>query len=118
MALQRLRDVRLRVPKIKGLAFFKTPAVGLDIGRAVIKAVQVSRSPRSFALQHVGYRKLPAGAVSDGEVAYHALLSYEIKEFWASHSFKAKAVYLGVASQTPTRSQQTRCPWLERGGAG
>jgi hypothetical protein len=56
--------------------------------------------------------------VSDGEVAYHALLSYEIKEFWASHSFKAKAVYLGVASQTPTRSQQTRCPWLERGGAG
>ena len=118
MALQRLRGMQLRMPNIKAPAFFKTPAVGLDIDRGAIKAVQVSRSPRSFALQHVGYRKLPAGAVSDGEVAYHALLSYEIKEFWASHSFKAKAVYLGVASQTPTRSQQTRCPWLERGGAG
>ena len=27
-----------------------------------------SRSPRSFALQHVGYRKLPADALFDGEV--------------------------------------------------
>src|SRR5919112_1615587 len=79
MALQRLRGMQLRMPKIK--------------------AVQVSRSPQTFALQHVGYRKLPAGAVSDGEVVDHDLLSYEIKEFWASHSFKGKAVYLGVANQ-------------------
>ena len=45
MALQRLRDVRLRVPKIKGPAFFKTPAVGLDIGRAAIKAVLQGEAP-------------------------------------------------------------------------
>ncbi len=65
MALRSLRYVRLRVPNIQGPAFFKTPAVGLDIDRAAIKAVQGSRGPWSFALQHVGYRKLPAGAVSD-----------------------------------------------------
>jgi type IV pilus assembly protein PilM len=99
MALQRLRGVQLRVPNIKAPSFFKTPAVGLDIDRGAIKAVQVSRSSGSFALQHVGYRRLPPGAVSDGEVADHDLLSYEIKEFWASHSFKGKAVYLGVANQ-------------------
>ena len=99
MALQRLRGVQLSVPNIKAPAFFKMPAVGLDIDRGAIKAVQVSRSPQTFALQHVGYRKLPAGAVSDGEVADHDLLSHEIKEFWASHSFKGKAVYLGVANQ-------------------
>lgn len=99
MALQRLRGVQLRVPNIKAPSFFKTPAVGLDIDRGAIKAVQVSRSSGSYALQHVGYRKLPPGAVSDGEVADHDLLSYEIKEFWASHSFKGKAVYLGVANQ-------------------
>jgi type IV pilus assembly protein PilM len=98
MALQRLRGVQLRVPNIKAPSFFKTPAVGLDIDRGAIKAVQVSRSSGSFALQHVGYRRLPPGAVSDGEVADHELLSYEIKEFWASHSFKGKAVYLGVAN--------------------
>jgi hypothetical protein len=33
MALQRLRDVQLRVPIIKGPAFFKTPAVGLGMDR-------------------------------------------------------------------------------------
>ncbi|MDQ4042783.1 MAG: type IV pilus assembly protein PilM [Actinomycetota bacterium] len=99
MALQRLRGVQLRVPNIKAPSFFKTPAVGLDIDRGAIKAVQVSRSSGSFALQHVGYRRVPPGAVSDGEVADHDLLSYEIKEFWASHSFKGKAVYLGVANQ-------------------
>jgi type IV pilus assembly protein PilM len=99
MALQRLRGVQLKVPNIKAPTFFKTPAVGLDIDRGAIKAVQVSRSSGSYALQHVGYRKLPPGAVSDGEVADHDLLSYEIKEFWASHSFKGKAVYLGVANQ-------------------
>jgi type IV pilus assembly protein PilM len=99
MALQRLRGVQLRVPNIKAPSFFKTPAVGLDIDRGAIKAVQVSRSSGSFALQHVGYRRLPPGAVSHGEVADHDLLSYEIKEFWASHSFKGKAVYLGVANQ-------------------
>jgi hypothetical protein len=38
MALQRLRDVQLRVPNIKELAFLKTPAVGLDTDRAAIKA--------------------------------------------------------------------------------
>ena len=99
MALQRLRGVQLKVPNIKAPAFFKTPAVGLDIDRGAIKAVQVSRSSGSYALQHVGYRRLPPGAVSEGEVADHDLLSYEIKEFWASHSFKGKAVYLGVANQ-------------------
>lgn len=99
MALQRLRGVQLKVPNITVPTFFKTPAVGLDIDRGAIKAVQVSRSSGSYALQHVGYRKLPPGAVSDGEVADHDLLAYEIKEFWASHSFKGKAVYLGVANQ-------------------
>lgn len=99
MVLQRLRGVQLRVPNIKAPSFFKTSAVGLDIDRGAIKAVQVSRSSGSYDLQHVGYRKLPPGAVSDGEVADHDLLSYEIKEFWASHSFKGKAVYLGVANQ-------------------
>ena len=43
MELQRLRDVQLRVPNIKGPAFFKTPAVGLDMDRAAIKARLLAR---------------------------------------------------------------------------
>ncbi len=78
---------------------FSSPAVGLDIDRGAIKAVQISQASGSFVLQHVGYRKLPAGAVAEGEVADHDMLAYELKEFWSSHSFKGKSVYLGVANQ-------------------
>ncbi len=82
------------------LGRFGAPAVvGLDIDRGAIKAVQVSQSAGNYMLQHVGYRKLPVGAIADGEVADHDLLAYELKEFWASHSFKGRTVYLGVANQ-------------------
>ena len=78
---------------------FRGQAVGLDIDRGAIKAVQISQSAGGYTLQHVGYRKLPAGAVADGEVADHDLLAGELKEFWSSHSFKGKNAYLGVANQ-------------------
>ena len=78
---------------------FRAPAVGLDIDRGAIKAVQISESGGNYILQHVGYRKLPPGAVAEGEVADHDLLAGELKEFWSSHSFKGKSVYLGVANQ-------------------
>ncbi len=78
---------------------FGAPAVGLDIDRGAIKAVQVGGSGGSYSLQHVGYRKLQPGAIADGEVADHDLLAYELREFWSSHSFKGKTVYLGVANQ-------------------
>jgi type IV pilus assembly protein PilM len=78
---------------------FGAPAVGLDIDCGAIKAVQIGGSAGSHTLQHVGYRKLQPGAIADGEVADQDLLAYELREFWASHSFKGKAVYLGVANQ-------------------
>jgi type IV pilus assembly protein PilM len=78
---------------------FGAPAVGLDIDRGAIKAVKIGGSAGSHTLQHVGYRKLQPGAIADGEVADQDLLAYELREFWASHSFKGKTVYLGVANQ-------------------
>ena len=83
---------RLNVP-------FGAPAVGLDIDRGAVKAVQIGGRGGGYTLQHVGYRKLQPGAVVDGEVADQDLLAYELREFWASHSFKGKTVYLGVANQ-------------------
>lgn len=79
---------------------FRAPAVGLDIDRGAVKAVQVSGSGGGgYTLNHVGYRKLPSGAVFEGEVADHDLLASELREFWSSHSFKGRSVYLGVANQ-------------------
>lgn len=82
-----------------GAPRFGAPVVGLDIDRGAIKAVQVTQGGGNYTLQHVGYRKLPAGAVAEGEVADHEMLAHELKEFWSSHSFKGKSVYLGVANQ-------------------
>jgi type IV pilus assembly protein PilM len=73
--------------------------IGMDIDRGALKAVQLSKGGGNYTLRHVGYHRLPPGAVIEGEVADHDLLAAEIKEFWASHSFKGKSVVLGVANQ-------------------
>ncbi|MDQ3498095.1 MAG: type IV pilus assembly protein PilM [Actinomycetota bacterium] len=73
--------------------------VGLDIDRGSIKAVQISGAGGGYALQHVGYHRLPPGTILDGEVADHDLLAAEIREFWDSHSFSGKSVTLGVSNQ-------------------
>lgn len=79
--------------------FRSQTAIGLDIDRGSLKAVQVSRGAGGYTLQHVGYHRLPPGVVVDGEVADHDQLAAEIKEFWTSHSFKGKSVLLGVSNQ-------------------
>jgi type IV pilus assembly protein PilM len=71
----------------------------MDIDRTAIKAVQVSAGGGDYTLRHVGYRRLPPGVVSEGEVADHDLLASEIGEFWSSHGFKGKNVILGVSNQ-------------------
>ena len=73
-------------------------SIGLDIDRGSLKAVQVSRSADAYILRHVGYHRLPPGAIVEGEVADADLLAAEIREFWSSHSFKGKSVILGVAN--------------------
>ena len=72
--------------------------IGLDIDRGALKAVQAARSAGAYTLRHVGYHRLPPGAIVEGEVADADLLAAEIKEFWSSHSFKGRSVVLGVAN--------------------
>jgi type IV pilus assembly protein PilM len=74
-------------------------AIGLDIDRGAIKAVQISASGGAYTLRHVGYHRLPPGVIAGGEVADPELLASEIKEFWSAHSFKGRSVILGVANQ-------------------
>ena len=85
--------------RLGSLPRFGSPAIGLDVDRGALKAVQLSKSGGNFILRHVGYHRLPPGVISEGEVADSDLLAAEIKEFWSSHSFKGKSVILGVASQ-------------------
>ncbi len=78
---------------------FRSQAIGMDIDRGAVKAIQISRAGGDYALQHVGYRRLPPGVIEDGEVADFEVLVRELKEFWETHSFKGKKVVLGLANQ-------------------
>jgi type IV pilus assembly protein PilM len=79
--------------------FLLPKVVGLDIDRSALKAVQVSSGGGAYTLRHVGYRRLADGAVVEGEVADEELLASELKEFWDTHSFRSRNVYLGVGNQ-------------------
>ncbi len=78
---------------------FRSQAVGMDIDRGAIKAIQISRGGGDYTLQHVGYRRLPPGVIEEGGVNDSELLSREIREFWVTHSFKGRKVVLGLANQ-------------------
>ncbi|MDQ3508920.1 MAG: pilus assembly protein PilM [Actinomycetota bacterium] len=78
---------------------FRGGSIGMDVDRAAIKAVQVSKAADGFILQHVGYHRLPEGAIIEGEVADSEMLAREMKEFWDLHSFRGKSVILGVAGR-------------------
>jgi type IV pilus assembly protein PilM len=86
------------VDRLGGLGRLGSRTIGLDIDRGALKAVQVSGSAGDLTLRHVGYHRLPPGAVVDGEVADVEVLGAEIREFWSSHTFKGKSVILGVAN--------------------
>ncbi|HEU4493727.1 MAG TPA: type IV pilus assembly protein PilM [Rubrobacteraceae bacterium] len=85
-----------RLGGFRGMGSSRT--IGLDIDRGALKAVEVSRSASVYTLRHVGYHRLPPGAVFEGEVADGDVLAAAIREFWSSHSFKSKSVVLGVAN--------------------
>lgn len=85
--------------RIKSLARVGAGAIGLDIDRGAIKAVQVTYRGGAYTLKHVGYHRLPPGTIVDGEVADDQLLAEELTEFWDAHAFGGKAVFLGLSNQ-------------------
>lgn len=85
--------------RVKSLTRLGSTAIGLDIDRGAIKAVQLSYRGGEYTLRHVGYHRLPPGTIMDGEVADDGLLAEEISEFWDAHAFEGKAVFLGLSNQ-------------------
>ena len=85
--------------RVKSLGRLGSSAIGLDIDRGAIKAVQVSFRGGEYTLRHVGYHRLPPGTIVDGEVADDRLLAEELTEFWDAHAFGGKSVFLGLSNQ-------------------
>ncbi|WP_165874216.1 type IV pilus assembly protein PilM [Rubrobacter taiwanensis] len=80
------------------MRLFRSRSIGLDIDHGSLKAVEVSQGRGAYTLHHVGYRRLPREAIAGGEVADAELLASELREFWGTHSFGSRSVYLGVAN--------------------
>ena len=77
-----------------------TSVVGIDIGSAAVRAVEVSGAgkakPEILRFHEV---VLPEGAVSRGEVVEPNTVAAGIKQLWSDGGFKSKNVVLGMGNQ-------------------
>lgn len=74
--------------------------IGLDIGSAAVRAVQVRRARRgAAALERIGQVPLPAGAVRDGEIVDQEPVSTALRTLWQTFGFRSRKVRVGVANQ-------------------
>ncbi len=71
-------------------------AVGLDIGSASVKLVQLKEKRSGYALVAFGTAPLPPEAIVDGALMNSAAIVQAIQELMAQHKVKAKEVAIGV----------------------
>ncbi|OIH95376.1 type IV pilus assembly protein PilM [Curtobacterium sp. MCBA15_001] len=74
--------------------------VGIDIGSASIRAVEVAHGPRGVtSIVRLAEVAVPAGATSRGEVLEPNTVAGALKQLWALGRFRSKNVALGVGNQ-------------------
>lgn len=77
-----------------------TPVLGLDIGAAFIKAVEMRPSKGALAISGVGVLPTPPGCIVNDEIVDPAVLSAAIKQLLAESRIKTKDVVASVAGQS------------------
>jgi type IV pilus assembly protein PilM len=76
-----------------------TSVVGLDIGFASVRAVEVSEAGSARpTIARYHEEPLPAGAVSRGEVLEPATVASALKRLWSEGGFKSRDVVLGMGN--------------------
>ncbi|TFD42723.1 type IV pilus assembly protein PilM [Cryobacterium sp. TMT1-2-1] len=76
-----------------------TSVVGIDIGSAAVRAVEVSDAGKAKpTLVRFHEVALPGGAVSRGEVVEPNTVAAAIKQLWSAGGFKSKNVVLGMGN--------------------
>jgi type IV pilus assembly protein PilM len=77
-----------------------TSVVGIDIGSAALRAVEVSDPAKGKATVLRYFEvALPVGAVTRGEVTQPNTVAGALKELWSKGGFKTKNVVLGMGNQ-------------------
>ncbi|OGQ18080.1 MAG: hypothetical protein A3B70_08485 [Deltaproteobacteria bacterium RIFCSPHIGHO2_02_FULL_40_11] len=70
--------------------------VGLDLGSATLKAVQLTSNGNTFRLEKIGYLALPEGTVACGDIIDALTLEAAIRELFEKEKFRAKSVAFAV----------------------
>lgn len=83
-----------------GRARVRGPVVGLDIGSAAVRAVELraGRRGRPAVVRRSGRVDLPPGAVEAGAVRQQPVVAAALRQLWAEQGFSTKVVRLGVGS--------------------
>jgi type IV pilus assembly protein PilM len=71
-------------------------AIGLDIGSASVKLVQLKEKRGGFMLQAFGSAPLPPEAIVDGALMNSAAIVQAVQDLLTEHKVKAKEVAIGV----------------------
>ncbi|MFT3914296.1 MAG: type IV pilus assembly protein PilM [Anaeromyxobacteraceae bacterium] len=72
------------------------PVIGLDIGSASVKLVQLKEKRGGYVLQAFGAAPLPPEAIVDGALMNSAAIVQAIQELVGEHKVKAKDAAIGV----------------------
>ncbi len=75
------------------------PAVGLEIGTNMFRAVQLKSAPGPPVLAHYGAIRVPVGSVVDGEIMDVEAIWQSIVKLWQRAKIREKRVIIGVANQ-------------------
>lgn len=89
--------------------FGKEVVVGLDIGSAMIKAVQVEPTRTGFRIVRAAEQKTPLGAVRDGVIISREALATAIRQMLNAAGITANAAVLSVSGPSVT-VRQIRVP--------
>src|SRR3954468_24855199 len=91
----------------------RRPAIGLDIGTSVVRAVELTYGRSGITLERFGQLVLPPGAVLDGQVVHEDAVVDSRRKRWEAPDLSHKPVVLGVANQ-PVIVRQLELPWLPK----
>ncbi|HEY3268201.1 MAG TPA: type IV pilus assembly protein PilM [Armatimonadota bacterium] len=77
-----------------------TPVLGLDIGAAFIKAVELHPSRGALVVSGVGVLPTPPGCIVNDEIVDSVTLAAAVKQCLAENNIKTKNVMVSVAGQS------------------
>ncbi|MBF0428570.1 MAG: type IV pilus assembly protein PilM [Magnetococcales bacterium] len=70
--------------------------VGLDIGTASIKAVELRRAGKGWNLHRIGFKSLPPKAVTNGKIKDKEIVVQLLRDLWTEARFGSKRVAIAV----------------------